>query len=290
MENEEKPTVDKAERLIAIAAAYGSELVVFPEAFVGGYPHGLMLNVSTEKTEVIERKNMECKKYHASAIHVPGPEVDRLAAIAGKYKVQLVMGVVEKLEVSLFSTVLFFDSHGQFLGKRRKVLPVTRECAVWNSGNEASVPVYGTPVGKIGGLIGWDNRVPVLRTELYAKGIEIYCVPTAESREVWRASMVHTAFEGNCFVLSANQFCRSKDYTFPLQGIKANSYKTVSSGGSLIVSPSGTILAGPNYQGESLISADLDFGEITRAKLEYGGVGHYAGLRFVQTEVPDELK
>lgn len=100
-----------------------------------------------------------------------GPEVDRLAAIAGKYKVQLVMGVVEKLEVSLFSTVLFFDSHGQFLGKRRKVLPVTRECAVWNSGNEASIPVYGTPVGKIGALIGWDNRVPVLRTELYAKGI-----------------------------------------------------------------------------------------------------------------------
>ncbi|XP_022767013.1 bifunctional nitrilase/nitrile hydratase NIT4B-like isoform X2 [Durio zibethinus] len=225
-------TLDKAERLIAGAAAYGSQLVVFPEAFVGGYPRGLSfesLPVSATSTE----DNEDFLKYHASAIEVPGPEADRLATIA-----------------------------------------------VWCSGEKSSLPLYGTTIGKVGGLLYWDNRIPSLRTELYAKGIEIYCAPTADAREEWRASMIHIAIEGSCFVLSANQFCRRKDYPPPLKCIDGDSNGDLSldtimcSGGSVIVSPSGTILAGPNYQGESLISADLDLEEINRAKLEFSELGH----------------
>ncbi|XP_021290068.1 bifunctional nitrilase/nitrile hydratase NIT4B-like isoform X3 [Herrania umbratica] len=227
-------TLDKAERLIAGAAAYGSQLVVFPEAFVGGYPRGVSFEAvavpsSTEDNEVF-------LKYHASTIEVPGPEVDRLAKIA-----------------------------------------------VWCCGEKSSLPLYGTTIGKVGGLLYWDNRIPSLRTQLYAKGIEIYCAPTADAREEWRASMIHIAIEGRCFVLSANQFCQRKDYPLPLKCIDGDSNCDLSldtvicSGGSVIVSPSGTILAGPNYHGESLISADLDLEEITRAKLEVSETGHIVG-------------
>ncbi|KAK9290369.1 hypothetical protein L1049_008538 [Liquidambar formosana] len=274
-------TLDKAERLIAGAAAYGSQLVVFPEAFVGGYPRGVIVDAMTESYSA--EKNGEIQKYHASAIDVPGPEVDRLAKISGKYKVHLVMGVVERVGFSLFSTVLFFDSLGCYLGKHRKLMPVASECATWCSGDKLSPPVYETPIGKIGGLMCWDNRMPLLRTELYEKGIEIYCAPTAEAREVWRASMTHIALEGSCFVLSANQFCRRKDYPLPPESVSGDSNgdpspdTVICSGGSVIVSPSGTVLAGPNYQGESLISADLDLGEITTAKLEFSGFGHFMG-------------
>ncbi|XVF55798.1 hypothetical protein PTKIN_Ptkin06aG0065900 [Pterospermum kingtungense] len=301
-------TLDKAERLIAGAAAYGSQLVVFPEAFVGGYPRGLSFQSIAASTE----DNEEFLKYHASGIEVPGPEVDRLAKIAGKYKVHLVMGAVERAGFYLFSAILFFDSMGRYLGKHRKLMPIASECVVWCSGEKSSLPLYGTAIGKVGGLLYWDNRIPSLRTELYAKGIEIYCAPTADAREEWRASMIHIAIEGRCFVLSANQFCRRKDYPLPVSKcIDGDSNGDLSldtiicNGGSVIVSPSGTILAGPNYQGESLISADLDLEEIIQAKLEFNEVRPSMGpdsvgwpanrpnpILFptsVKTEAPDEL-
>ncbi|XP_034223204.1 bifunctional nitrilase/nitrile hydratase NIT4B-like isoform X2 [Prunus dulcis] len=226
-----------------------------------------------------------------------GPEVDRLAKIASKYKVHLVMGVVERVGFYLCSTVLFFDSFGQCLGKHPKLLPLASESPVWCSGAKLPLSVYDTEIGRIGGLVCWDNRMPDLRTQLYAKGIEIYCAPTAEAREIWRSSMTHIALEGGCFVLSANQFCRRKDYPLPLECVSgdsndATSLDIICAGGSVIVSPSGTILAGPNYQGESLISADLDLVEIARAKLEFGGVGlgHNAGPNAVgwrRTSIPN---
>ncbi|GMY25316.1 bifunctional nitrilase/nitrile hydratase NIT4B-like [Fagus crenata] len=283
-------TLDKAERLIAGAAAYGSQLVLFPEAFVGGYPHAVMFEGLTETHLTWENKQFQ--KYYASAIDVPGPEVDRLAKISGKYKVHLVMGVVERMGCSLFSAILYFDSLGRYLGKHRKILPMASECAVWWSGEKSLLPVYETPIGKIGGLICWDNRIPPLRTELYAKGIEIYCAPTAESREIWRASMTHIALEGSCFVLSANQFCRRKDYLQSPECVSGDSNEDISkdtiicAGGSVIISPSGTILAGPNYQGESLISADLDLGEIVQAKLDFCGIGRGVGPNTVN-QTPD---
>ncbi|THG22741.1 hypothetical protein TEA_022736 [Camellia sinensis var. sinensis] len=160
---------DKAERLIAGAAAYGSQLVVFPEAFVGGYPREVLFDAMSE-TQSTDGNN-EIQKYHASAIDVPGPEVDRLAEIAGKYKVHLVIGVVERVRSSLFSAVLFFDSLGRYLGKHRKLMLMASECTVWCAGAKSSPPVYDRMVGRIGGLICWDNRMPLLRTELHAKDL-----------------------------------------------------------------------------------------------------------------------
>lgn len=180
-------TLEKAERLIAEAASYGSQLVVFPEAFIGGYPRGSTFGVTIGSRSAKGKE--EFRKYYASAIDVPGPEVDRLAALAGKYKVFLVMGVIERAGYTLYCTVLFFDPQGLYLGKHRKLMPTALERIIWGFGDGSTIPVYDTPLGKIGALICWENRMPLLRTAMYAKGVEIYCAPTADARETWLASI-----------------------------------------------------------------------------------------------------
>ncbi|XP_042498889.1 bifunctional nitrilase/nitrile hydratase NIT4A-like isoform X1 [Macadamia integrifolia] len=204
---------DKAERLIADAASSGSQLIVFPEAFIGGYPRGSTFGVTFGYRTAKGKEDFQ--KYHASAIDVPGPEVERLAVIAGKYKVYIVMGVTERDGYALYCTVLFLDSHGNYLGKHRKLVPTALERLIWGSGDGSTLPVYETPIGKIGAAICWENRMPLLRTAMYAKGVEIYCAPNAEARDVWQASMTHVAIEGGCFVLAANQFCQRKNYPPP---------------------------------------------------------------------------
>ncbi|KAH9659172.1 Bifunctional nitrilase/nitrile hydratase NIT4 [Citrus sinensis] len=290
--NDTPATLDKAERLLAEASGYGSQVVVFPEAFIGGYPRGTNFGVSIANRTAKGKEDF--RKYHASAIDVPGPEVDRLAAMAGKYKVYLVMGVIERDGYTLYCTVLFFDSQGCcFLGKHRKVVPTASERIIWGFGDGSTIPVFQTPIGKIGAAICWENKMPLLRTALYGKGIEIYCAPTADSRDVWQASMTHIALEGGCFVLSANQFCRRKDYPPPpeyvFSGIEEDLTpdSVVCAGGSVIISPSGTVLAGPNYEGEALISADLDLGEIAREKFAFDVVGHYSRPEVLSLVVRD---
>ncbi|KAL0875828.1 hypothetical protein Bca101_025533 [Brassica carinata] len=254
-------TLDKAERLLAEAADNGSQLVVFPEAFIGGYPRGSSFELAIGARTAKGRDDF--RKYLASAIDVPGPEVERLAEMARKYKVFLVMGVIEREGYTLYCTVLFFDSQGQFLGKHRKLMPTALERCIWGFGDGSTIPVFDTPIGKIGAAVCWENRMPSLRTAMYAKGIEIYCAPTADARETWLASMTHIALEGGCFVLSANQFCRRKDYPPPPEYTFSGSEESltpdsvVCAGGSSIISPLGIVLAGPNYEGEALISADL---------------------------------
>ncbi|KAI4334198.1 hypothetical protein L6164_018917 [Bauhinia variegata] len=273
-------TLDKAERLIAEAASYGSQLVVFPEAFIGGYPRGSTFGVTIGNRTAKGRE--EFRKYHSAAIDVPGPEVDRLAAMAGKYKVYLVMGVIERDGYTLYCCVLFFDSQGRYLGKHRKIMPTALERVMWGFGDVSTIPVFETPIGKIGAAICAESRMPLYRTTLYAKGIEIYCAPTADPRNVWQPSMIHIAVEGGCFVLSANQFCRRKDYPPPPEYVFTGLEEdltpdsVVCAGGSVIISPSGAVLAGPNYEGEALLLAELDLGEIAREKFDFDAVGHYA--------------
>ncbi|PWA95325.1 bifunctional nitrilase/nitrile hydratase NIT4B [Artemisia annua] len=285
-------TLDKAERLLAEAASFGSQLVVFPEAFVGGYPRGSNFGVTIGNRTLKGKEDF--RKYHVAAINVPGPEVDRLAAMAGKYKAYLVMGVIERDGYTLYCTVLFFDNQGSYLGKHRKLMPTALERIIWGFGDGSHIPVFDTPIGKIGAAICWENKMPLLRTAMYAKGIEIYCAPTADSREVWQASMTHIALEGGCFVLSANQFCRRKDYPPPPEYVFTGTDEDltpdtiVCGGGSVIISPSGTVLAGPNYEGEGLITADLDLGDIARAKFDFDVVGHYARPEVLSLIVKDD--
>ncbi|KAG6556672.1 hypothetical protein Mapa_001613 [Marchantia paleacea] len=250
-------------------------------AFIGGYPRGAAFGAVTCSRSAKGREDF--RKYHASAIEVPGPEVDRLAATAGKFKLFLVMGAIEREGGTLYCSTLYFDSRGAYMGKHRELMPTCSERLIWGCGDGSNLKVYVTPVGRIGRLICWEKKMPLARTALYAQGLEVYCIRTADSRGYWQASMLHIATEGACFVLSANQFCRRKDYppapeyTFGVFADEEPSPETiVCPGGSVIMSPLGNVLAGPHYKGETILIADLDMSEIVKAKFDFDGVGHYS--------------
>ncbi|KAF8048859.1 hypothetical protein N665_2369s0005 [Sinapis alba] len=161
-------------------------------------------------------------------------------------------------------------------------MPTSLERCIWGYGDGSTIPVYDTPLGKLGAAICWENRMPLLRTSLYGKGVELYCAPTADGSTEWQSSMMHIAVEGGCFVMSACQFCLRKDFPDHADYLFTDWYEgqhpevIVSQGGSVIISPLGKILAGPNFESEGLVTADLDLGDIARAKLYFDVVGHYS--------------
>src|SRR4051812_45257965 len=250
-------TLAKAEALTRDAAEQGARLVVFPEAFVGGYPRGSDFGAVVGSRTDEGREAF--RRYWEGAVEVPGPAVDELARVAGECGVFLVMGVIERDGGTLYCTVLFFDDAGRYLGKHRKLMPTASERLVWGFGDGSTMPVYDTPLGKLGAVICWENYLPLLRASMYAKGIELYCAPTADPRDTWIASMRHIAVEGRCFVLACNQFNRRRDFPDDYRTPFGDDPDTIlSRGGSCIVDPFGTFLAGPNVDGEAILTAEID--------------------------------
>ena len=267
-----KGSIEKTIQLTSDAAAKGAELIVFPEAFISAYPRGMDFGAvvgarSDEGREMFRR-------YWASSVDVPGPEVDILAAAAQNHKVHLVIGVIERDGGTLYCTVLFFSPEG-FLGKHRKLMPTASERLVWGFGDGSTLPVYDTSLGKLGAVICWENYMPLMRMAMYSKGIQLYCAPTADNRDSWLASIRHIALEGRCFVLSCNQFVRAKDYPDDLCP-SGNPEDIISRGGSCIVDPFGNFLIEPHFEDETILMADLDMAEIARGKYDFDVVGHYA--------------
>jgi len=268
-------TLEKARALAMDAAQRGARLVVFPEAFVSAYPRGLGFGATVGSRTPAGRE--EFRKYWESAIDVPGPHVDQLAEIARAGAIVLVMGVVERSGGTLYCTVLFFGPDGSYLGKHRKLMPTGSERLVWGFGDGSTLPVVQTALGRIGAVICWENYMPLLRAAMYAKGVEIYCAPTADGRDTWLPTMQHIALEGRCFVLSANQFARRRDYPADYDTAFGDDPDTVlSRGGSCIIGPLGQVLAGPDFNAEVILDADIDLDDIARARLDFDAVGHYA--------------
>lgn len=268
-------TLEKTLSLVSDAAAQGAELVVFPEAFLTGYPKGLDFGARVGMRSPEGRQAF--RRYFESAIDVPGPDTDALARAAGRHRVFLVIGVIEREIGTLYCTALFFAADGRLVGKHRKLMPTAMERLIWGFGDGSTLPVFDTPLGKIGAVICWENYMPLLRAAMYAKGIQIYCAPTVDDRDTWIPTMQHIALEGRCFVLSACQFIRRGDYPADYAAVQGDEPETVLiRGGSVIVSPLGRILAGPNYQGECTHIADIDLGEITDGKYDLDVAGHYA--------------
>jgi nitrilase len=272
---ERDATLDKVERLTAESAAGGAQLVVFPEAFVSCYPRGITFGAAIGSRTAEGRAWF--RRYWESSVEVPGPAVDRLGAIAAEHGVHLVIGVIERDGGTLYCTALFFAPSGALLGKHRKLMPTAAERLVWGYGDGSTLPVFATPIGRLGAVICWENYMPLLRMSMYAKGIQIYCAPTADDRETWVATMQHIACEGRCFVLSANQYAVRSDYPddYPLEHDDGPD-AVLSRGRSVIVSPLGQILAGPETGGEAILRAELDLGQIAEAKYDFDVVGHYA--------------
>ena len=281
-------TIAKVRALTAEAAARGARLVVFPEAFVSAYPRGMTFGA------VIGDRSAEgrewYRRYWESSVDVPGPATDTLGEIARETNAHLVIGVIERDGGTLYCTALFLAPTGELLGKHRKLVPTASERLVWGQGDGSTMPVFDTPVGKIGAAICWENYMPLYRTALYAKGVQLYLAPTADSREGWVASMRHIALEGRCFVLSCNQFARRRDYPrdYPAD-LPSDAAAVVTRGGSCIVNPLGDVIAGPVYDEEAILTADLDLGDTVRGKFDLDVVGHYARPDVFQLLVNEKM-
>lgn len=268
-------TLAKLGDLTADAARTGARLVLFPEAFVSAYPKGLGFGTRMGMRSPEGRE--EFRRYFESAIDVPGADTEVISKIARTNNIHLVVGVIERGGGTLYCTVLFFGPDGSLLGKHRKLMPTALERLVWGQGDGSTITVMDTPVGKVGAVICWENYMPMLRMAMYAKGVQLYCAPTVDDRETWLPTMRHVALEGRCFVLSACQFLRRSDCPTDYGCAQGDDPNTVLiRGGSCIVGPLGQVLAGPTFDSECILTADLDLPEIPRGKLDFDVAGHYA--------------
>jgi nitrilase len=270
-----KATIEKVHSLVSQAARQGATLVVMPEAFVSAYPAGLDFGARIGLRQ--PRGRDDFRRYYESAVEVPGSACDTLGKAAREAGVYLVIGVIERDGGTLYCTVLFFSHDGRLMGKHRKLMPTAMERLVWGFGDGSTLPVFDTPLGKLGAVICWENYMPMLRMHMYAQGVQIYCAPTADHRDTWLPSMRHIALEGRCFVLSCCQYLIRADCPEDYAAIQGSDPATIlMSGGSCIIGPLGQILAGPNFEGPCILTADLDLDEIPRSKYDFDVVGHYA--------------
>ncbi len=268
-------TTQKAVELIRQAAAGGANLALFPEAFLGCYPKGLTFNTPVGARMPGARDMF--LRYFNGAVEANGPECARIAEAAREAGLFVVMGAIERAGGTLYCTALFFDPERGLVGKHRKLMPTAAERLIWGFGDGSTLPTFETGVGRAGSVICWENYMPMLRTAMYAQGVQIYCAPTADDRDTWVATMRHIALEGRCYVLSACQHIRRGAYPEEFANAFGDAPETVlMRGGSMIVGPLGEILAGPNYEGETILYADVDTDEIVRGKYDFDAVGHYA--------------
>jgi nitrilase len=257
------------------AASMGADLVVFPEAFVGGYPKGLDFGARLGSRSAEGRE--EFRRYYESAIDLPGKDAARLGEIARANGVHLVVGVIERDGGTLYCTALTYGPSGGLLSKHRKLMPTALERLVWGFGDGSTIGVTETPIGRIGSVICWENYMPLLRAAMYAQGVELYCAPTVDDRETWLPAMRMIALEGRCFVISACQYLTRADAPADYAPIQGNDPKTVLiRGGSCIIDPLGNVLVEPDFTGETIEVAELDRRIIARGKYDLDVVGHYA--------------
>lgn len=267
-------TLAKLERLCTAAANEGLKLAVFPEAFIGGYPKGLTFGAAvgmrTDAGRELFRQYAEC------AITVPGPFTAELGKLARKARLYLVVGVIERDGGTLYCTALYLGASGDLLGKHRKLIPTASERLIWGYGDGSTLSTFDTPFGRVGSLICWENYMPLARMSLYLQGVQIYCAPTVDDRDVWIPTMRHIAREGRCFVLSSCQFLERAGYPRPWLEATHDLAETPIRGGSCIIGPLGDFMAEPTYGSECILSADVNVGELARAKFDFDVVGHYA--------------
>jgi len=284
----------QAVRLIGEAAAGGARLVLLPEAFVPGYPRGLSFGMRVGSRSAAGR--LLWQTCWDNAVTVPGPAAEALGAACRAAGVQAAVGVVERDEAfsrgTLYCSLLHFGADGRLLGVHRKLKPTGAERLVWGEGDGSTLVVHDTPLGRIGGLVCWENYMPLARMVLYAQGVQVYLAPTADARDTWVATLRHIACEGRCFVLGANQYVTRAMYPPGLPGLEEldGQPETLCRGGSAIVSPMGDVLAGPLWDQAGILFADLDLGEVVRGKLDFDVAGHYARSDLFQLRVDTRPK
>ncbi|MGO1405602.1 MAG: carbon-nitrogen hydrolase family protein [Agrococcus casei] len=276
----------KAVSLVAEAAAGGAELAVFPEAFIGGYPKGTSFGaVIGVRTEAGRE---EYRRYFDGAVTLEGDEVRRLVEASAEHRIHLVVGIIERLGNTLYCTALLISPDEGLVGNHRKLMPTGSERLVWGFGDGSTLDTMDTPMGRVGSVICWENYMPLMRQAMYAKGVELYCAPTADDRPTWQATMTHIAIEGRTFVLSACQYLTRDALPddHPVEQEMPGG-DVLMRGGSVIIDPTGTVLAGPVFDEETILYAEIDLDVKKRSHLDFDPVGHYSRPDVFQLKVND---
>src|SRR5512132_2933250 len=270
-------TIEKLGRLAAEAAGNDAKLLVFPEAFIPAYPSSVWARAlagweepgAKEAFAVLARESLE----------IPSEAADRLAEIARENGVWLVTGVTERdpeRPGTLYNTLLYHAPAGSLALKHRKLVPTNHERLVWGQGDGEGLRAVETGIGRIGGLICWENYMPLARFSLYESGVEIYIASTADDGEAWQATLVHIARESRAFVVAPSHFQRAASYPedFPLRDL-LDGVDLLGRGGSAILGPDGSYLAGPLYDEEAILYADLDPARLFEERQRFDPAGHY---------------
>jgi len=265
---------DKACRIVREAAAAGAKLVLLPEAFIPCYPRGLTFGTRVGGRTPAGRDLF--RWYWEESVVVPGPTTEAIALAARETNAYVAIGVVERDLGTLYCTLLTFGPDGSLLHKHRKLKPTAAERFLWGEGDGTTLRVLDTAIGRVGGLVCWENYMPLARMALYQQGVEIYLAPTADARDSWVATVRHIACEGRCYVLGANQFVTRSMYPPSLADELQDQPEVICRGGSMIVSPLGDVLAGPAWDREETLYADLDLDDVVRGKMDLDVAGHYA--------------
>ncbi|MCX0501657.1 carbon-nitrogen hydrolase family protein [Erwinia billingiae] len=265
----------------------GIQLVVMPEALLGGYPKGS--DFGTYLGFRLPEGREEFAAYFANAIDVPGVETDRLAEFSTRTGADIVIGVIERSGSSLFCSALFFSAEKGLVARHRKLMPTGTERLIWGQGDGSTLPMVEMAAGKVGSAICWENHMPLLRAAMYAKGVQIWCAPTVDERDVWQASMRHIAHEGRCFVISACQVQPSPS-ALSIEVVGWDPQRPLIKGNSLIVGPLGDVIAGPLRDKAGLLIAEIDIDELVRARYDFDVSGHYSRPDIFSLKVDERPK
>jgi nitrilase len=270
-------TLDKLAGLTAEAKEQGAQLVVFPETFVPAYPSSAWAKFLAGWAD--PRAKAAFAQLARESLDVPGPDADRLGEIARDNEVWLVTGVNERdpeRPGTLYNSLLYHAPDGSLAVHHRKLVPTNHERLVWGQGNGDGLRAVETGIGRIGGLICWENYMPLARFALYDSGVEVYLAPTADDGEAWQSTLIHIAREARAFVVSPSHFQRASAYPddFPLRS-ELEGVDVIGRGGSAILAPDGAYLAGPLYDEEGILYAELDPDRLLEERQRFDPVGHY---------------
>ena len=268
-------TTAKFEDYLGQAKAGGLDLVVFPEAFIGGYPKGIDFGVAVGSRSPSGRE--EFRQYFEQAIERGSDEMQQIQSAIKTANLNVVLGLIERSGGTLYCVTASFDRNGSCLAWHRKLMPTAMERVIWGLGDGSDMDVASMEFGAVSSAICWENYMPLYRAHLYSQSPLIHTAPTVDDRDVWLPTMQMIALEGRCFVVTACQYMTqghvSAGWYQPIQGTSPET--VLIRGGSCIVGPMGKILAEPVFNKEALITAEIDLDDIPRARFDMDNAGHY---------------
>jgi nitrilase len=272
-------TLDKVADIARDAAAGGARLVLFPETFVPVYPSSRWVRALVSGGD---GKPLFARLARES-VEVPSPETDRLGEVAREHDLHLAVGVNELAGGTIYNALLVFTPDGSLALHHRKLMPTNHERLVWGLGDGRGLETVATDFGRVGGLICWENLMPLARAALYQAGVEVYLAPTADDTESWLESMRHIAREARAYVLSCCVFQRASSY--PEDVPLGEGDELMGRGGSAIIGPDGAYLAGPLWDEEGILFADLDPQRLHEERQRFDPAGHYSRPDVLRLEV-----